>query len=412
VEEPLLFHLFFGRHVTRSLKMNVSLDKCAVHILPLPVAYSDTMTSALPASTPSQTDDAPRLFTSMRLRDLTLHNRIVVSPMCMYSSTNGFANDFHLAHLGSFALGGAGLIITEAAAVSPEGRITPDDLGLWSDDHIPALGHITDFVHSQKSLIGVQLAHAGRKASTWAPWRGHGAVPDHEGAWQVIGPDANAYSADYPTPAAMSKDDITRVVSDFVSATRRAIMAGFDVVEVHAAHGYLLHQFLSPLSNSRTDEYGGSFENRARFTLEVSRAVRQAFPSHLPVFVRVSATDWAEGGWTPAETVELAKLLMAEGIDVLDVSSGGLTAAQKVEVGPGYQVPFAEQVKRETGMTTMAVGLITAPQQAEALLEAGQADLVALARELLRDPHWPQRAAFELGTKTSVPNQYARALWQ
>ncbi len=392
--------------------MNVSLDQCAVHILPPQGPYSDTMTSALPTSTPSQTSDSPQLFTPIRLRDLTLPNRVVVSPMCMYSSVNGFATDFHLAHLGSFALGGAGLILTEAAAVSPEGRITPDDLGLWSDDHIPALGHITDFVHTQKSLIGVQLAHAGRKASTWAPWRGHGAVPDREGAWQVIGPDANAYSADYPSPQAMTTDDIARVVSDFVAATRRAIMAGFDVVEVHAAHGYLLHQFLSPLSNSRTDEYGGSFENRVRFTLEVSRAVRQAFPGHLPVFVRVSATDWAEGGWTPAETVELAKLLVKEGIDVLDVSSGGLTAAQKVEVGPGYQVPFAEQVKRETGMTTVAVGLITAAQQAEALLEAGQADLVALARELLRDPHWPQRAAFELGTKASVPNQYARAVWQ
>lgn len=391
--------------------MNVSLDQRAVHILSVQVAYSDTMTSPLPAAAKTETGDSPLLFTPLRLRDLTLHNRVVVSPMCMYSSQNGFANDFHLAHLGSFALGGAGLIITEAAAVSPEGRITPDDLGLWSDDHIPALGHITDFVHGQNSLIGVQLAHAGRKASTWAPWRGHGAVPDREGAWQVVGPDANAYSTDYPTPAAMSEDDIAKVVADFAAATRRAVIAGFDVVEVHAAHGYLLHQFLSPLANSRTDEYGGSFENRARFTLEVSRAVRQAFPGHLPVFVRVSASDWAEGGWTPAETVELAKLLVKEGIDVLDVSSGGLTAAQKIEVGPGYQLPFAEQVKRETGMTTMAVGMITAAQQAEALLRAGQADLVALARELLRDPHWPQRAAFELGTKTHVPNQYARAPW-
>ena len=355
------------------------------------------------------TEKAPLLFTSLKLRGLTLKNRIVVSPMCMYSAKNGFANDFHLAHLGSFALGGAALILTEATAVSPEARITPDDLGLWSDDQIPALGHIVDFAHAQNALIGTQLAHAGRKASTWAPWRGHGAVPDEQGAWKVVGPDDHAYSGSYPTPTAMTEDDIQKVVDDFRSATRRAIIAGFDVVEVHAAHGYLLHQFLSPLSNSRDDEYGGSFENRSRLTLEVSRAVRETFPGHLPVFVRVSASDWAEGGWTPEETVKLARLLMDIGIDVLDVSSGGLTAAQKIEVGPGYQLPFAEQVKKETGMTVMAVGMITEAQQAEALLKHGQADLVALARELLRDPHWPQRAAHDLETRIDVPDQYARA---
>ena len=356
------------------------------------------------------TEPMPLLFTPLRLRDLTVKNRIVVSPMCMYSSKNGFANDFHLAHLGSFALGGAGLILTEATAVSPEGRITPDDLGLWNDDQIQALGHIVDFAHAQNALIGTQLAHAGRKASTWAPWRGHGAVPDEQGAWKVVGPDDRAYSDSYPTPTAMTTADIQKVVEDFTAATRRAVIAGFDVVEVHAAHGYLLHQFMSPLSNSRSDEYGGSFENRVRLTLEVSRAVREVFPGHLPVFVRVSASDWVEGGWTPEETVELARLLMEIGIDVLDVSSGGLSAAQKIEVGPGYQLPFAEQVKKETGMTTLAVGMITEAQQAEALLKHGQADLVALARELLRDPHWPQRAAHELGTKMDVPNQYARAV--
>ena len=355
-------------------------------------------------------DANPKLFAPLKLRDLTLKNRVVVSPMCMYSSKNGFANDFHLAHLGSFALGGAGLILTEASAVSPEGRITPDDLGLWNDDHIPALGKIVDLAHAQHALIGTQLAHAGRKASTHAPWRGHGAVSPEQGGWQVVGPDAHAYSGSYSTPRAMTGDDIQKVISDFAAATRRAVMAGFDVVEVHAAHGYLLHQFLSPLSNSRTDEYGGSFENRVRLTLEVSRAVRDAFPSHLPVLVRVSASDWAAGGWTPDETVQLARLLMEIGIDVLDVSSGGLTADQKIEVGPGYQLPFAERVKRETGMVTMAVGMITDPQQAETLLERGQADLVALARELLRDPHWPQRAASELGTKMDVPDQYARAV--
>ena len=355
-------------------------------------------------------DANPKLFAPLKLRDLTLKNRVVVSPMCMYSSKNGFASDFHLAHLGSFALGGAGLILTEASAVSPEGRITPDDLGLWNDDHIPALGKIVDLAHAQHALIGTQLAHAGRKASTHAPWRGHGAVSPEQGGWQVVGPDAHAYSGSYSTPRAMTGDDIQKVISDFAAATRRAVMAGFDVVEVHAAHGYLLHQFLSPLSNSRTDEYGGSFENRVRLTLEVSRAVRDAFPSHLPVLVRVSASDWAAGGWTPDETVQLARLLMEIGIDVLDVSSGGLTADQKIEVGPGYQLPFAERVKRETGMVTMAVGMITDPQQAETLLERGQADLVALARELLRDPHWPQRAASELGTKMDVPDQYARAV--
>ena len=355
-------------------------------------------------------DANPKLFAPLKLRDLTLKNRVVVSPMCMYSSKNGFANDFHLAHLGSFALGGAGLILTEASAVSPEGRITPDDLGLWNDDHIPALGKIVDLAHAQHALIGTQLAHAGRKASTHAPWRGYGEVSPEQGGWQVVGPDAHAYSGSYSTPRAMTGDDIQKVIADFVAATRRAVMAGFDVVEVHAAHGYLLHQFLSPLSNSRTDEYGGSFENRVRLTLEVSRAVRDAFPSHLPVLVRVSASDWAAGGWTPDETVQLARRLMEIGIDVLDVSSGGLTADQKIEVGPGYQLPFAERVKRETGMVTMAVGMITDPQQAETLLERGQADLVALARELLRDPHWPQRAASELGTKIDVPDQYARAV--
>ena len=354
--------------------------------------------------------DAPNLFAPLKLRDLKLKNRVVVSPMCMYSSADGLANDFHLAHLGSFALGGAALILTEASAVSPEGRITLDDLGLWSDDHVPALKKIVDFAHAQHALIGTQLAHAGRKASTHAPWRGHGAVSPQQGGWQVVGPDAHGYSGSYPAPRAMTQGDIQKVIADFVVATRRAVVAGFDVVEVHAAHGYLLHQFLSPLSNSRSDEYGGSFENRVRLTLEVSRAVRDAFPSHLPVFVRVSASDWATGGWTPDETVELAQLLVDIGIDVLDVSSGGLTSAQKIEVGPGYQLPFAERVKKETGMTTMAVGMITDPRQAETLLAEGKADLVALARELLRDPHWPQRAASELGTKIDVPDQYARAV--
>jgi 2,4-dienoyl-CoA reductase-like NADH-dependent reductase (Old Yellow Enzyme family) len=356
------------------------------------------------------TDASPKLFSPFKLRDLTLKNRVVVSPMCMYSSQDGYANDFHLTHLGGLALGGSALVLTEATAVSPEGRISPEDLGLWSDDHIVNLGQIADFVHAQKALIGTQLAHAGRKASTFAPWRGHGGVSPDQGGWEVLGPDSNPYSGNYPQPRAMTTEDIQKVISDFMAATRRAMIAGFDVVEVHAAHGYLLHQFLSPLSNTRTDEYGGSFENRARLTVEVSRAVRRIFPDHQPVFVRISATDWVEGGWNAEESVQLAKLLKDEGIDVLDVSSGGLSPAQQISVGPGYQAPFAEQIRRESGIATMAVGMITDAQQAETLLEAGQADLVALARELLRDPRWPQRAAHELGSRIEVPEQYARAV--
>ena len=362
------------------------------------------------SSAPRDTASSTALFTELRLRQLKLKNRIVVSPMCMYSSKNGFAGDFHLAHLGGFALGGAGLIFTEAAAVSPEGRITSDDLGLWNDDHIQALGHITDFAHGQNSKIGVQLAHAGRKASTWSPWRGQGAVPSMEGGWQVVGPDTTAFNDTYPVPQALDLDGIQKVIHDFQAATRRAMMAGFDAVEIHAAHGYLLHQFLSPLSNTRSDDYGGSFDNRIRLTLEVARTVRAAFPDHLPVFVRVSATDWAEGGWTLDETVELSKRLQAEGIDVMDVSSGGLTTLQKIEVGPGYQLPFAERIRQEAGMPVMGVGLITTAQQAEDAVSSGQADLVAIAREFLRDPRFPQRAARELGVKTEVPSQYGRAI--
>ena len=349
------------------------------------------------------------LFQPLKLRDLTLKNRVVVSPMCMYSAKNGCANDFHLVHLGQYALGGAGLILTEATAVSPEGRISPDDLGLWSDEQIAPLGWVTDFVHAQGGLIGTQLAHAGRKASTFAPWRGQGGVPPEAGGWTVVGPDDRPYSQTYPQPSPISLEGVQKVVEDFRAAARRAILAGFDAVEVHAAHGYLLHQFMSPLANSRTDEYGGSFDNRVRLTLEVVRAVREVWPGHLPMLVRLSATDWAEGGWTVDETVELSRRLVQAGTDVIDVSSGGLTPAQQITVGPGYQVPFAERVKREAGATTLTVGMISEPAQAELILETGLADLVALAREALRDPHWPQRAAHELGDSISLPDQYARA---
>ncbi|WP_052351545.1 NADH:flavin oxidoreductase/NADH oxidase, partial [Deinococcus pimensis] len=320
------------------------------------------------------------LFSPLALRDVTLPNRVVVSPMCMYSSREGYANDFHLVHLGQFALGGAGLIVTEATAVSPEGRISPEDLGIWRDEHVTKLADINDFVHKHGGRVAVQLAHAGRKASTFAPFRGRGGVPDELGGWEVVGPSALGFTDTYRRPRAMTVDDIAKVIADFASATRRSILAGFDAVEIHAAHGYLLHQFLSPLANDRTDEYGGSFENRARLLLEVTRAVRSAWPSHLPLLVRLSATDWAPGGWNEDDTVAVSRLLAAEGVDVVDVSSGGLTPEQRITVSPGYQVPFAARVKAEAGVRTMAVGLIRDAAQAEEVVAGGSADLVAIAR--------------------------------
>lgn len=355
---------------------------------------------------------SPLLFTPLKLRSLELPNRVVVSPMCTYSATDGVANEFHLVHLGQYALGGAGLILAEATAVSPEGRISPEDLGLWDDRHIVPLGHITDFVHRHGGRIGVQLAHAGRKASTYAPWRGKGAVPPEAGGWQVIGPDEQRFHDLFPPPLMMGAGELRGVVDAFAAAARRAQVAGFDAVEIHAAHGYLLHQFLSPLANARTDDYGGSFENRTRLLLEVVRAVRHVWPDHLPLFVRLSATDWAEGGWDVDQTVQLGHLLKYEGVDVLDISSGGLTTAQQIEVGPGYQVPFAAAVSRaETEIAVMTVGMIETGAQAEAVLQSGDADLIALGRPFLRDPHWTQRAARELGLRPALPEQYARAGW-
>lgn len=354
-------------------------------------------------------DTTPKLFQPLKLQGLTLPNRIVVSPMCMYSAHNGLANDFHLVHLGQFALAAPGLIFTEAAAVSPEGRISPGDLGLWADEHIIPLGRVTDFIHAHGGHVGIQLAHAGRKASTYAPWRGRGAVPQEHGGWGVIGPDTHAFSPELHPPCAMSTDDIGRVVQDFVRAAQRAEMAGFDVVEIHAAHGYLLHQFMSPLSNIRTDEYGVTFENRTRFLLEVVRAVRASWPMHKPLFVRVSATDWAEGGWDLEQTVRLAALLEREGVDVLDVSSGGLTPEQQITAGPGYQVPFAAAVKAAVGgLEVMAVGMIESPTQAEGILQNGEADLIALGRPFLGDPHWAWHAAQQLGVAPAVTEQYQR----
>ncbi|WP_434677755.1 NADH:flavin oxidoreductase/NADH oxidase [Pseudomonas sp. R1-18] len=345
------------------------------------------------------------------LRQLTLPNRIAVSPMCQYSSVDGLANDWHLVHLGSRAVGGAGLVITEATAVTDDGRITPQDLGLWKDEQIEGLQRITRFITAQGSVAGIQLAHAGRKASTWRPWVGkHGSVPQSEGGWTPVGPSAIAFDPQHTVPVQLSESQIQDVVQAFVDAARRSLTAGFKVVEVHAAHGYLLHQFLSPLSNQRTDQYGGSFENRIRLTLQVTEAIREVWPDELPVFVRVSATDWVEDGWNPDETVELARRLKALGADLIDVSSGGTAASAEIPVGPGYQTRFAERVRKESGIATGTVGMITDPAQAEHILRTGQADIILLARELLRDPYWPLHADDDLGgRKATWPAQYQRA---
>lgn len=351
----------------------------------------------------------PTLFSPYTMRGLTLPNRVVVSPMCEYSSEDGFANDWHYVHLGSRAVGGAGLVMTEAAAVSPEGRITLNDLGLWKHEHTVELKRITDFMHGQGAYAGVQLAHAGRKGSMAVPWEPERAIAEADGGFAVVAPSAVAFADNYKVPMALDRTGMDKVVADFAASAKLAVAAGFDVVEVHAAHGYLLHEFVSPLSNRRTDEYGGSFENRVRFPLEVVRAVRAAWPERLPVFVRISATDWVEGAWDIAQSVEFAKLLKAEGIDLVDVSSAANVPKADIPVGPGYQVGLAEQIRREAGIATGAVGMITEPWQADTIVRTGQADLVLLARELLRDPYWPMRAAQALKQETAWPVQYARA---
>ena len=349
------------------------------------------------------------LFAPFSLRALTLRNRIGVSPMCQYSSTDGFASDWHLVHLGGLATGGAGLVFTEAAAVLPEGRISPQDLGLWSDAHIPELARAVSFGKAQGAVMGIQLAHAGRKASTKRPWEGGGTVAIDAGGWDnVMAPSAIAFSGQYPLPQALTLDGIAHVVQAFRDATLRALRAGFEVVEVHAAHGYLLHEFLSPLSNQRTDNYGGSFDNRIRLTLEVAAAVRNAWPDELPVFVRISATDWADGGWTLDESVQLAVQLKAIGVDVIDCSSGGLAAHQQIAVGPVYQVPFSRRIKHDAQIATAAVGMITTPEQADRIVQEGDADLVLLAREMLRNPRWPLAAAHALGATAAWPLHYER----
>jgi 2,4-dienoyl-CoA reductase-like NADH-dependent reductase (Old Yellow Enzyme family) len=352
-----------------------------------------------------------RLFSPIQLAGVEFPNRIFVSPMCQYSSEDGFSNDWHLVHLGSRAAGGAGMVMTEAAAVLAEGRITPQDLGLWKDDHIAGLKRIVEFLHGQGARAGVQLAHAGRKASMarpWAPEQRH--LTPGEGGWQnVMAPSALRFDEAYARPIALDLAGIETITGAFRRATERALEAGFDLVELHAAHGYLLHEFLSPLSNHRDDQYGGSFENRIRLVLEVVDAVRAVWPSHLPLLVRISATDWAEGGWDIDQSVALAKALKDHGVDLVDVSSGGMTPLAVVPVGPGYQTPFAERIRKEAQIPTGTVGMITDPVQAEHILRNGQADLVLIARELLRNPYWPLEAARELGVATSWPPQYLRA---
>ena len=352
----------------------------------------------------------PSLFDSLVLRGETLPNRIVVSPMCEYSSTDGFANDWHLVHLGSRAVGGAGLIITEAAAVVPEGRISPQDLGIWKDEHIEFLGRITRFIHSQGSVAGIQLAHAGRKASTYRPWDGDGAAPEEHGGWKnVVAPSAIPFAANYPLPHELTHEGIQAAVQAFVKAAARAREAGFKVIEIHGAHGYLISEFLSPLANHRTDEYGGSFENRIRLLLEVVAAVRKSLPDSFPLLVRISCTGWVEGGWTLDESVELAKYLKNAGVDLVDCSSGGNSPLAKIPMGPGYQTGFAERIRREANIMTGAVGMITSPAQADHIIRSGQADLAIIAREFLRDPYFPLRAGRELGVAIPWPVQYVRS---
>jgi 2,4-dienoyl-CoA reductase-like NADH-dependent reductase (Old Yellow Enzyme family) len=350
------------------------------------------------------------LFDPLTIRDITFANRVFVSPMCQYSSTDGYVNDWHFVHLGSRAVGGAGLVFTEATAVLPAGRISPQDLGIWMDDHIEPLARIVRFIHEQGSVAGMQLAHAGRKASTYRPWAGRGTVPESNGGWNnVVAPSALAFADYYPMPQALSIDGIKNIVSAFAAAARRACEAGFSVIEIHAAHGYLIHEFLSPLSNQRTDAYGGSFENRTRILREIVGAVRGSWPERSPLFIRISATDWIDGGWDIQQSVELARQLKELGADLIDCSSGGNVPHATIPVGAGYQTQFAEQIGRETNILTGAVGMIKSPIQAEHIIVTGQADAVIIARELLRDPYWPLRAARELDQPISWAVQYLRA---
>jgi 2,4-dienoyl-CoA reductase-like NADH-dependent reductase (Old Yellow Enzyme family) len=350
-----------------------------------------------------------QLFSPLRSRELEFRNRIFVSPMCQYSCRDGLANTWHLVHLGARAVGGAGLVMVEATAVAPEGRITPNDLGLWSDAHIEALRPIARFIKEQGAVPAIQLAHAGRKASFDVPWRGGGALPAAAGGWQPLAPSALAFAPGAPQPRALDGAELDALVQQFVDAAGRAQAAGFEVVEIHMAHGYLLHEFLSPLSNQRTDDYGGELANRVRLPRRVAEAVRARWPAMWPVFVRISASDWVEGGWDLAQSIQLARWLKDAGIDLIDCSSGGLVPNARIPAGPGFQTPFATAIREQAGIATGAVGFITEAAQAEQIVATGLADVVFLARELLRDPYWPLLAARQLGVDLAWPRQYERA---
>lgn len=357
----------------------------------------------------SSTDSAAALFTPLTIRGVTFRNRIGVSPMCQYSSVWGSASDWHLVHLGSRAVGGAGLVMVEATAVEPRGRISPQDMGLWDDKHIDALTRITNFLEDHGAVSAIQLAHAGRKACTRRPWEGGQPIKREEGAWLPAGPSAIPFAEGYQVPHELSEEEISDIVEEFRKATRRAIAAGFKLIELHAAHGYLLHSFLSPLSNKRTDKFGGSLENRMRLPIQIATVVRKEMPEHMPLFMRISASDWTEGGWDIDQSVSLSKKLSRAGVDLVDCSSGGLVAHAKIEAGPGYQVPFADSIKREAAIKTAAVGMITTAHQANEIIKSDKADLIFLAREMLRDPYWPLHAAKELDFKMEWPKQYMRA---
>jgi len=351
-----------------------------------------------------------KLFAALQIRDIEFRNRVFVSPMCQYSSRDGLPTDWHLVHLGSRAIGGAGLVMVEATAVSAEGRISPGDSGIWSDEHADAFRPIASFIRAHGAVPGVQLAHAGRKASTDLPWNGGGPLADGNGGWIPLAPSAIPFDTGFAVPRALTVADLDMITEQFREAARRSVAAGFEVIEIHMAHGYLLHEFLSPLANKRTDEYGGELANRLRFPLRIAAAVRQEVPHHLPVFARISATDWADGGWDLAQSVEFSRALKKAALDLIDCSSGALVPRVKIPLGPGYQVPFAAEIRRQVGIATGAVGLITEARQAEEIISRGDADVVFLARAMLRDPYWPNHAAQELGVAGAWPVQYRRAV--
>lgn len=349
------------------------------------------------------------LFTPLQIKSITLKNRLVVSPMCQYSSLDGFSGEWHLVHLGSRAIGGAALVFTEATAVTPEGRISPSDLGIWKDEHIENLKRITTFIESHGAVPGIQLAHAGRKSSQETPWKGSTSIPIAEGGWETLAPSAIPFREGDPVPKELTKDEIKELVQKFKEAAERAFKSGFKVLELHGAHGYLIHEFLSPISNTRKDNYGGSFENRTRFLKEIIKAVRKVWPTELPLFVRLSATEYAEGGWTEKDSIALAKIMKELDVDLLDCSTGGNVHGLRIDIKPMYQTQFAESIKKESGIKTGAVGLITTAKEAESIILEGKADLVFMAREFLRDPYFPLRAAQELSVDIDWPDQYVRA---